>query len=450
MFDGAVPKPRLAIVSTYDDMCGIAGYTRALEQQLRPHADVTVFDLDQYLLRSPHRRVQKLADRFIREMAAKFRDFDAVNIQLEYGTLGRTPAQINRRFRRLAKAAPALSVTFHTILGHEPVDWAAIGLNLLKLRPDRSIRALAAYRRNRELGVATYRLLGDLQHRKPVNVIVHTRRDARLLHDVFRLRNVDHHPLSFISAENARKIRDSATRDRFPLLNSLPPNAKLVGSFGFLSPYKGFETALRAMHYLPDDYHLLIFGGIHPQGIQRNVKLDPYIQSLLDEAHVGKNILDSVADKGAPLTLNLDAESKSLLARHPEDLHERVHFLGVHNDEGFMQAMALCDVVVLPYLEVGQSSSGPVSMALEMGCRVLVSRNLAFLQFARYHPDQVEFFDIGNYAELADLIRADVKAPGERTLTYNAETNAALYLAANRPRQGRLSSKRLEAPETVA
>ena len=104
MFDGATPPPsspvRLAIVSTYDEMCGIAGYTRALEQQLRVDAEVTVFDLDQYLLRSPHARVQRHADRHITEIAARLHAFDSVNIQLEYGTLGRTPSQITRRLRR--------------------------------------------------------------------------------------------------------------------------------------------------------------------------------------------------------------------------------------------------------------------------------------------------------------------------------------------------------------
>lgn len=452
MFDGAVPKLRLAIVSTYDEMCGIAGYTRALEQQLRAHADVTVFDLDQYLLRSPHRRVQKLADKFIKDMADQLRAFDSVNIQLEYGTLGRTAAQITRRLRRLVKAAPALSVTFHTILAHEPLDWAGIGLNLAKFRLARAARIYGSYRRNRDLGVATYQMLAHQQRLKPVSPIVHTKRDARLLHDVFRLKNVEHHPLSFVSAEQASHIRESATRDRFPLLNVLPPNVRLIGTFGFLSPYKGYETALQALRYLPDDHHLLIFGGIHPQGIQKHTRLDPYIQSLLDQAHIGQTILDGVGDKGTTIALNLDRESKSLLARHPEDLQDRVHFLGVHNDEAFMQAMALCDVVVLPYLEVGQSSSGPISMALEMGCRVLASRNLAFLQFSRYHPGQVEFFDIGNYAELADLIRAETKAPGAaRTLAYNSETNTALYLAANQPRRRVLSTKRrIVAAEPVA
>ena len=84
-------------------------------------------------------------------------------------------------------------------------------------------------------------------------------------------------------------------------------------------------------------------------------------------------------------------------------------------------------------------------MALEMGCRVLASRTLAFMQFARYHPGQIDFFDIGNYAELADLIRAGSPAPnGARHLSYNTETNTALYLKANQPRVSRWSTARME------
>jgi hypothetical protein len=100
-----------------------------------------------------------------------------------------------------------------------------------------------------------------------------------------------------------------------------------------------------------------------------------------------------------------------------------------------MRAMALCDTVVLPYLEVGQSSSGPIAIALEMGCRVIASRTHTFLQYARYHPGRIEFFDIGNYAELADLLRADPKPAGDNPpLYYNTETNTALYLAVSQPR----------------
>ena len=438
MFDGPLSprsgRLRLAIISTYDEMCGIAGYTRALEQHLRPHADVTVLDLDQYLLRSPHKRVQRLADRHIEALAASLQAYDSVNIQLEYGTLGRTPRQIIRRLRVLAQAAPMLSVTFHTVLGHETLDWSRIARGLVTGRLNQVFQTIGGWRRGVAIGQRTYRLLRGLQHAKPVHAIVHTKRDARLLRDVFRIHNVDHHPLSFVTPQQAQATRQMTTRATFPSLHSLPPQARLIGSFGFLSPYKGFETALRALRYLPEDHHLLIFGGIHPQSIKRHQTLDPYIKTLLEEAHIGQTILDTVSEAKSPVALNLDLAAHDLLVRHPDDLQHRVHFLGVHNDEGFMRAMALCDMVVLPYLEVGQSSSGPITMALEMGCRVLASRTLAFLQFARYHPDQIEFFDIGNYAELADLILADRAAPnGARQLAYNTSTNTALYLRANQP-----------------
>ena len=447
MFDGATPsrKLRLAIVSTYDEMCGIAGYTRALEQQLCQHADVTVFDLDQYLLRSPHIRVQRLGDLHIKEIASRLHDFDSVNIQLEYGTLGRTPGRILKRLKWLLAAAPAVSVTFHTILAYDPFDWASLGRKLMTGRIGQAVGMITSFRRNRGLGARTYHLLRTRQTLKPVNAIVHTKRDARLLHDVFRIRNVDHHPLSFIGDEDAERVRGEACRAQFPVLNTLPEDAKLIGSFGFLSPYKGFETALRALHYLPEDHHLLIFGGIHPQSIKREQVLDPYIQTLLDTSHIGQTMLDTVGGKGTAVNFTLDAATKDLLVKHPHDLHHRVHFLGVHNDEGFMRAMALCDAVVLPYLEVGQSSSGPIALALEMGCRVLASRTLAFMQYARYHPDQIEFFDIGNYAELADLIRAATPAPwAARKLDFNTETNARLYLKTNQPRAARLGTKRLD------
>jgi hypothetical protein len=86
----------------------------------------------------------------------------------------------------------------------------------------------------------------------------------------------------------------------------------------------------------------------------------------------------------------------------------------------------------LPYLEVGQSSSGPISQALELGCRVIASRTHTFLQFGRYHQNMIEFFDIGNHLELAGRILARAQFnPRECLPVFNVETNKAVYLAAN-------------------
>ena len=69
-------RKRLALISTRDDLCGIAAYTRSLEKQLSSVFDVTVFNLDQYLLRSTHGRVRKFGDRHIQDTCREIRDFD--------------------------------------------------------------------------------------------------------------------------------------------------------------------------------------------------------------------------------------------------------------------------------------------------------------------------------------------------------------------------------------
>jgi hypothetical protein len=63
---------------------------------------------------------------------------------------------------------------------------------------------------------------------------------------------------------------------------------------------------------------------------------------------------------------------------------------------------------------------------------VIASRTHTFLQFARYHQNMIEFFDIGNHLELAGLILARPQFDArERLLGFNTETNKATYLAAN-------------------
>ncbi|MGK7870473.1 hypothetical protein [Falsiroseomonas sp. E2-1-a20] len=356
-----------------------------------------------------------------------------MNIQLEHGTLGLTMPQILRRFRWLVRAAPALSVTFHTILDEARSSTGQLSAQLRSLKLASAAMTIADHARSALLAHGVYRELHRQQSRKPVRIITHTRRDMRLLRDVRGLTEVHHHPLSFVAPAQAAEIRAAATREAFPILKLLPPGAKLIGTFGFLSPYKGFETAVEALRYLPADHHLLVFGGIHPQAIARGLARDPYISKLLAQGHIGQTALEALRANGAT-SLAVDGSARELLAPHPQDLHQRLHFMGVLEDSQFMSAMALCDSVVVPYLEVGQSSSGPIAMALEMGCRVIASRTRAFLQYARYHPDRIEFFDIGNFAELARRIEAGPPpAPADRRLTHDTTSNAALYLKVSLP-----------------
>jgi glycosyltransferase involved in cell wall biosynthesis len=424
-------KPKLAIVSTFDDLCGIAGYTRFLLKQIESDFDVDVFDLDQFFMRSTNRRLRKIADRMVRDFCARAKTFDFVNIQLEHGTLGKNWRDIIRRFRWIAEASPALSVTFHTIFPHESLDYVAIARELVRLRP-RGALAIITRDHNAAMNRAICGALRRLSKYKPVNVIVHTRRDMRVMRHVHQLPSVFDHPLSFLDASDAAALRATTTRLSILGLSPLPKNAKLIGVFGFLSEYKGFEVAIRAMHLLPEDYHLLIFGGVHPHEIKREEKIYPYVRALLNETYVDKSVFDALADKS--VSVAIDSTNTGLLTDHPKNIGERIHFLGAQTDEGFARGMAVCDHVVVPYLEVGQSSSGVLSIALDMGSRIIAARNHAFMQFARYHPNSVEFFEIGNHLELAERILATPAYPPEgRPNAYNVSTNRALYVAANSP-----------------
>src|SRR5918997_2310020 len=149
-FPVAGPPPRketLAIVSTGSKLCGIAAYTAALRRQLDDIFDITVFNLNQYLMRSPNRRVRKLADRQIKEICRAIRQFDAVNLQLEYGTLGRFGPDIHRRFCWLTDAAPRLSVTFHRLQMQPTFDAGAFAKALATFRFKTAVQMHASFRR---------------------------------------------------------------------------------------------------------------------------------------------------------------------------------------------------------------------------------------------------------------------------------------------------------------
>ena len=429
-------RERLAIVSTSSKLCGIAAYTAALRRQLDDAFDITVFDLNQYLLRNPHRRVRKLADRHVKDICREIRHFDVVNLQLEYGTLGRYGADIHRRFCWLCEAAPRLSVTFHTLLTPPAFDWPRFAKALATFKFREADRIQSEFRRAHLLSHGIARQLRRVQNNKPVSAVVHNRRDLQDARYLYGIRNVFDHPLSYLSAAEVGAIRADASRRGFPMLDEIPGDAVLIGVFGFLNEYKGIGTAIEALQYLPENHHLLIFGGVHPQEIAARQPRHPYITQLFDQAYMDTSLYDRLSalavQGGPPLVVGADQGLRELLGRHPRDLSSRIHFMGALAEAEFLGGMAICDAVVFPYLEVGQSSSGPISQALELGCRIVASRTHTFLEFAEYHKDAVEFFDIGNHLELAERLTARPQFNPRRGLPdFNIETNKATYLLAN-------------------
>jgi hypothetical protein len=187
-------RERLAIVSTRNKLCGIAAYTQTLERHLATVFDVCVFDLDQYLLRSRHPRVRALADSHIKDICHEISDFDAVNLQLEFGTLGRSAKDICRRFSWLVSAAPRLSVTFHTFKRPPIFPFADFFKAILTVRWRSAADIANAFSRNRRLSLEIAKQLRRAQRRKPVSAIVHNRRDRSDAHHLHGFDRVFDHP----------------------------------------------------------------------------------------------------------------------------------------------------------------------------------------------------------------------------------------------------------------
>jgi len=404
--------------------------------------------------------VRKLADREIKQICREIRRFDVVNLQLEHGTLGRYGSDIFRRFCWLTEAAPRLSVTFHTLPMPPAFNTAAFLKALATLNFKAATRLQSEFRRAHQLSHGIAHQLRRMQARKQVSAIVHNRRDRRDMRYVYGVRHVFDHPLSYLSIPELTAIRAGASRRRFPILDGLAADAVLIGVFGFLNEYKGIGTAIDALQYLPSNHHLLVFGGVHPHEIAARQRRHAYISSLFGEAYVETTLYErmtALAAKGAPqLVIDSEAALRELAGAHPRDLSARIHFMGAPEEADFLAGMAICDAVVFPYLEVGQSSSGPISQALELGCRIIASRTHTFLEFAEYHRGAIEFFDIGNHLELAGRLSVRRQfARREGLPEFNVATNKAIYMMANSsprgiPPQTGASRRRAQSPSPAA
>lgn len=408
-------KKRVLIISTYKTPCGIAEFTETVESLLGDDYEIEIAVLDQFLLKSTEKHLDKAGDELIDAIVQSARSADVVNLQWEPGRLGRTQSQILRRFKRILRANPNLVVTVHTVLPLGPkISTIRVLQELRRGGVIPAVKYLVGTLR--DPGRKTYRLLAKAGRNAKFQLIVHSKRDRRFFSDGIGIRNVHDHPLSNIRKGWEGKLEESARGIRTEL-EARHGKRIFVGAFGFFGEYKGVSTAIEALRYLRDDYMLLLYGSVHPDAIKEWELKNHYLEKIMQ-------IINPPKVAGAPSKLTLV---------------DRVQFLGAPDAFGFASAMKACDVNVFPYVEVGQSASGPASLSIELGKRTVVSNNAMFDELERYFPGRTEKADIGNYIQLAQAImRAITKPePGTQGLAYNSRSMTDLYsrafeLASNR------------------
>jgi hypothetical protein len=99
-------------------------------------------------------------------------------------------------------------------------------------------------------------------------------------------------------------------------------------------------TVVRALHHLPKDHHLLIFGGAHPNEIKPHQAIDPVVSSLFDAGYVDTGVAERIkADAGAAPAVSgaVDGSMRDLLIERTKDLSDRIHLMGAQSDTDFLK-----------------------------------------------------------------------------------------------------------------
>ncbi|MDX6766418.1 MAG: glycosyltransferase [Candidatus Methylacidiphilales bacterium] len=319
------PPLSIYMLSSWQVPCGIAAYTTSLTSALGQSGDRVVVepigpancgDL------TPDQLVGK-EDAIVR----RSRDFDVVHIQHEYsfflykGMKEETGiTHLGRLVKRLRLAGCPLVITFHS----QPPGPVPL---LRRVVP-------TGYPVERAWQKQVIRRLRDDPGCHSIVHTTHTR--ERFIRQGVPPGRVTRLPLGI-----PRDVRpqDPSSREQALAALGYGPGTRLLALFGFISPYKGTETALESLLHLPPHFHLALVGGTHPQAVH-----DPTFDRLL-----------------------------SLLRRHPA-LKPRVRITGYAPPADFLRYQEAASYCLAPYRNVPYSGSAAIGSALASGVPVIASR----------------------------------------------------------------------------
>jgi glycosyltransferase involved in cell wall biosynthesis len=316
---------RIAQVSTWQIPCGIAGYTEGLHRALVSRgASCDVFPIDRTRLKYFSKR--ELMG-YYDDLAGRLADYDVVHLQHEFGFFwGSTPSFTLPVFanflRALRRHRRATFVTFHS----EPY------VHLRQFPPE--TRYLPA----KHALMQAYWTLRIVPHfAAGTRAIVHTKGGrVALLRSGIPAGAID---VVRQGTPEPREPIDAAERAEAKKRLGLPDDACVMTLFGFVTRHKGYDTILRALRYLPPEYHLLIVGSSHPFSPDR--------------------ALDDIL---------------SWTSRHDREA-KRVTLAGFVPSSEIDDHFRATDIAVAPYhLWPRVSSSAAITWALASGCPIVASR----------------------------------------------------------------------------
>jgi glycosyltransferase involved in cell wall biosynthesis len=338
---------RILSLSTHEEPCGIATYNAQLRDAIVAAGhqyDVFSIDTERYLTRARGELVSHFAP-----FVDRCRAYDAIVLQHEYGiysagySLKESLKVFSRVLREVAGLGKPILIFFHT---DPPSFPSRHGIGLLQ----RFSTARRSWRR-------ILRVVGRSPH---IRAVVHGAESRRRFIDRGfprdRIVSVIH-PFP-TPAPGIFKPKDAQKSDI------------VLTIFGFLAPYKGYETALKALNLLPINYRLVIAGGTHPRALD-----DRTLDHILEMLGIGRFAADVGAFRG---------DRKALPGHLAEG--RRVVITGWLDAREVRQVLQATDIVLAPYTDEGPANSGAATWGLSAGRPMIATRTRTFMEISRAAP----------------------------------------------------------------
>jgi glycosyltransferase involved in cell wall biosynthesis len=343
---------RIAMITTWNDRCGIADYARRLVEPLKQRVEMEILPLDA--------GVRATGAPYYRRLAAQANEATVVHLQHEYSFFGggtfppeaRLLSTLSGRrchfFELVRNLRVPTVMTLHELTVPDAVPWRASFRKSLRARLVRHANSLvfgsadevithSNERREKLIGLG---LPPDRIHTIPIGI-------------------------PETGALPAKELAKQAwgLSGRF-----------VIAMFGFVLPRKGYSTAVELMRDLPPQVTLLIAGGKEP---------------------------NDVHDYASQLERQIARLS----------LGDRVKMTGYLSKEDVSKALAASDLALAPFDDMGGNSAS-IATALAHGLPVL-GWTIPQMVELQGRLDCLVLFPHGDRAAMADRITRLIGAPAE-------------------------------------
>jgi glycosyltransferase involved in cell wall biosynthesis len=328
-------------VSTWNVPCGIAGYTKGLVDGMSKHGlECDVLPIDRQQLKYMSRdEVISYFDSYEDKLLST--SYDIIHLQHEFsffaGSYGPDLSMLafNRWLKSMTRLRKPVFVTFHS----EP--------SFLR---DKSPGALGLAKKKRLQYLWKLQVAYLFNSKKNLHAVLHTKNSRRqFLDSGFESEKIHivKQGVTFSPVDPIDDIHKGSIKEDL----GFPKDAIVLAMFGFISAYKGYITAIKALEFLPKEYHLLIIGMPHPEASDGT--FDEIVRTL-------------ERSKGSP---------------SPKDLHSRVKLAGFVAYEELQKYYKVVDISLAPYKgDTNLSSSAAITWALSSGKPVIASSIPAFAE----------------------------------------------------------------------